>query len=42
MDFSFIQVLNGWVMTKMVNYDGDYWWIVDNKRDTTSGKKERN
>ena len=31
-----------WVMTKMLNYDGDYWWIVDNKRDTTNGNPRKN
>ena len=31
-----------WVMTKMLNYDGDYWWIVDNKRDTTAGNPRKN
>ena len=31
-----------WVMTKMLNYDGDYWWIVDNKRDTTNGNPKKN
>ena len=30
--YSFIQVLRlNDIMTKMLNYDGDYWWIVDNK-----------
>ena len=31
-----------WVMTKMLNYDGDYWWIVDNKRDTNNGNSRKN
>ena len=30
-----------WVMTKMLNYDGDYWWIVDNKRNNTTGNPRK-
>ena len=30
-----------WVMTKMLNYDGDYWWIVDSKRNNTTGNPRK-